>query len=133
MVTHEHRIRVIYGDTDMMGIVYYANYLRFFEAGRTELLRFLAFSYRDFEASGYAMPVVEAQVRYRASATYDDLLTLHTSVTEVRASSVRIEYRLIRETDDRLICTGMTRHACLSSNGQVVRWPEVFTEKFNGS
>jgi len=133
VVHNEHRFRVIYGDTDMMGIVYYANYLRYFEAGRTELLRSLDFSYRLFEEAGYAMPVVEANVRYRAPSTYDDLLCLETSVSEVRASSVKIEYRLVRDEDELLICTGMTRHACLSDKGQVIRWPEMFTEKVSGS
>jgi acyl-CoA thioester hydrolase len=132
-ITNEHRIRVIYGDTDMMGIVYYANYLRYFEAGRTELLRQLEISYRAFEQDGYGIPVVEASIRYRASATYDDLLLLQTTIAQIGASSLKIQYRLMRESDNTLICTGETRHACLTKAGKIARWPGMIRERLNGS
>ena len=132
-ITNVHPIRVIYGDTDMMGIVYYANYLRYFEAGRTELLRQLNISYKAFEDEGYAMPVAEASIRYRASATYDDLLSLETRILKMGGSSLKISYSLTRESDDALICTGETRHACVMKAGKVVRWPNWIREKLDGS
>ena len=123
MKSHKHSFRVIYGDTDMMGIVYYANYLRYFEAGRSEIMRALGIPYRRFEDEGFAMPVIEAHVKYRAPSTYDDLLTLETRITEVKRSSLWIEYSLVRDDDEVLIATGQTRHACLGPSGRVSRFP----------
>jgi acyl-CoA thioester hydrolase len=129
MLSNVHRFRPIYGDTDMMGVVYYANYFRYFEAGRTEFLRALGFQYQEFEKSGFALPVVSASARYHSPARYDDDLTLETTLTEVRFSTVRMTYRLERVTDHCLIASGETRHACLGPDGRVVRLPEAFTNK----
>ena len=131
--SNQHTFRVIYGDTDMMGIVYYANYLRYFEAGRSELMRALDIPYRAFEEKGFAMPVVEASVRYRAPATYDDLLTLDTRIKQVRRSSIRIDYELVRDVDSVLIATGETRHACLGPDGRLARFPSDILETLDGS
>ena len=128
-----HSLRVIYGDTDMMGVVYYANYLRYFEAARTEVLREQDLSYREFEETGYAMPVAEASVRYHASATYDDLLHVETRIDKIGGSSIVLSYRIIRDSDKVELCTGMTRHACVDQSGKVVKWPSWFKEKLNGS
>jgi acyl-CoA thioester hydrolase len=116
------QLRVIYGDTDQMGVVYYANYLRFFEAGRSEFIRAKGLTYRDFEA-GYALqlPVTEASVRYQQPARYDDLLRLETSLEEIRRASVTFAYRLLR--DDVLLATGRTVHACVDPGGKVRRLP----------
>jgi acyl-CoA thioester hydrolase len=92
------KLRVIYGDTDQMGVVYYANYLRFFEAGRNEFIRAKGLRYRDFEeAFGLRLPVAEASVSYKLPARYDDLLDVEVSLAEVRRASARFEYRLVRE------------------------------------
>ena len=106
-----------------MGVVYYANYLRFFEAGRTELLRALPIPYREIEDDGYFLPVSRAEVRYHAPAKYDDPLMLETELAEVRRASLQINYRLIREGDDVLIATGTTEHACLGPGARVTRLP----------
>jgi acyl-CoA thioester hydrolase len=119
----ETRIRVIYGDTDQMGVVYYANYLRFFEAGRTEFLRAKGMTYRDFEQrSRLQLPVVEASVSYKQPARYDDLLTVETALAEVRRASARFGYRVLRGED--LIATGHTVHACVGLDGKVQRMPQ---------
>jgi acyl-CoA thioester hydrolase len=124
----ETRIRVIYGDTDQMGVVYYANYLRFFEAGRTEFLRAKGMSYRDFEErSRLQLPVVEAQVSYRLPARYDDLLAVETALTEVRRASARFGYRVLRGGD--LIATGHTVHACVGPDGKLQRMPRDLLER----
>ena len=116
------QIRVIYGDTDQAGIVYYANYLRYFEAGRTEFLRAKRLRYRDVEASfRLRLPVVEAEVRYRAPALYEDLLTVETSLTEAGRASLGFGYRVHRE--GTLVATGQTRHACVDLDGAVQRLP----------
>ncbi|MEQ9499015.1 MAG: thioesterase family protein [Deltaproteobacteria bacterium] len=129
MRRHVHRFRPIYGDTDMMGVVYYANYFRFFEAGRTEFLRAAGFEYRMFEDRGYGLPVASASAKYHAPSKYDDPLALTIEIAEVRYGSLRITYRLVRESDDTLIATGETMHACVGPSGRVVRIPDDFRSK----
>jgi acyl-CoA thioester hydrolase len=116
-------LRVIYGDTDQMGIVYYANYLRFFEAGRNEFIRAKGLRYRDFEAAyQLRLPVTEANVRYLQPARYDDLLRIETSLEETRRASAAFGYRLLRE-DGQLLVTGRTVHACVDLTGKICRLP----------
>ncbi len=129
MRTHQHQFRPIYGDTDMMGIIYYGNYLRFFEAGRTEFMRAAGLPYAEVEAKGFTLPVVEAKVRYRAPAHYDELLTLDVTIDKMRLGTVHFTYRLVRESDGTLICTGSTRHACLGKDGKVCRIPEDVADR----
>ena len=129
MLSHRHTFRPIYGDTDMMGVVYYANYFRYFEAGRTEFLRAVGFRYKEFEKNGFALPVVSASARYHAPARYDDELALETTLSEVRFSTVRMTYRLTLVSDASLIATGETRHACLGPDGRVVRLPQEFLDR----
>jgi acyl-CoA thioester hydrolase len=109
----------------MMGVVYYANYLRYFEAGRNELLRAAGVEYKGLEADGYILPVASASAKYLASARYDDELELETRVEQLRFGSVRMSYALRRPADDALIATGETLHACLNRAGRVVRLPDA--------
>ncbi len=121
------QLRVIYGDTDQMGVVYYANYLRWFEAGRNEYLRAQGARYRDLERdTGLMLPVVEATVRYRHPARYDDLVRVETRVTEIRRASVRFGYRVVREEDERLLAEGHTIHACIDGDHKPVRLPDSY-------
>ena len=129
MFANKHRFRVIYGDTDMAGVVYYGNYLRFFEAGRNELLRAAGLRYKKIQETGCTLPVTAVEVKYRAPARYDDELTLETKVEEVRNVSLRISYRLVREADDALIATGETTHACVDRDGKVARLPAEVKER----
>jgi acyl-CoA thioester hydrolase len=116
-------IRVIYGDTDQMGVVYYANYLRYFEAGRNEFLRAHGARYRDLEARHrMLLPVVDAQISYKSPARYDDLLVVETLITRVGRASVRFEYRVLRE--EALLVTGHTLHACVGHDGNVTALPQ---------
>jgi acyl-CoA thioester hydrolase len=123
--SHRHSFRVIYGDTDTMGVVYYANYLRYFEAGRNEILRAMGIRYREMEQMGFMLPVAEASIKYRTPAHYDDELELETAIAEVRHASVRIAYRLFRKSDDALVATGETMHACMTKDGRVTRLPNL--------
>ena len=120
----EARVRVIYGDTDQMGFVYYANYFRYFEFARSEFFRARGGSYRELEREGRFLPVVEASCSYKAAARYDDLLLIRTEVSELRRASLTFEYQLVREGDERLLCTGKTVHACIGPDGKPVRIPE---------
>ena len=118
-------IRVIYGDTDQMGVVYYANYLRWFEAGRTEFLRAKGLSYSEFESrEKLILPVAEAGVNYLQPARYDDLVAVETSLVLARRASARFEYAVKRGDD--LLATGFTVHACVDGNGRIRRLPEDF-------
>jgi acyl-CoA thioester hydrolase len=115
-------IRVIYGDTDQMGVVYYANYLRYFEAARNEFIRAKGLRYRDFEARfSLRLPVSEARVAYRAPALYDDLLRVEIALAGLRRASARFEYRVLREAE--VLATGATVHACVDLAGRVRRLP----------
>jgi acyl-CoA thioester hydrolase len=86
----QHKLRVRYQETDQMGVVYHANYLNWFEIGRTELIRELGYSYRDIEAKGLLLPVIEATMKFSKPARYDDLITIYTKV--VHFTHVRIEF-----------------------------------------
>jgi acyl-CoA thioester hydrolase len=119
----EARLRVVYGDTDQMGVVYYANYLRYFELGRSEYIRARGRSYRDVEREGFRLPVVEAHATYRAPARYDDLLLIRTRVQQLRRASMTFSYEILREGDPDVLCTGHTVHACLGAGGRPVRFP----------
>jgi acyl-CoA thioester hydrolase len=120
------RVRVIFGDTDQMGMVYYATYLRFFEIGRNEYLRQVGAPYRAFEeAHGLRLPVVEAHARYHAFARYDDEVVIAAAVEPRRAASVRFVYDLRRAGDGARLVTGWTVHACINREGRVVRIPSA--------
>lgn len=126
-----HRIecRVLYGDTDSGGVVYYGNYLRFFEAGRTEILRAHGTSYRELEERGYILPVVECHTRYKASARYDDLLVVETSISEVRKMACRFNHRISRAVDGRFLVKGYTLNACITREGKLTNFPDYFLAK----
>jgi acyl-CoA thioester hydrolase len=127
------RLRVIYGDTDQMGMVYYGNYLRYFEVARNEYLRLLRFPYRAFEEThGLRLPVVEATVRYRRPARYDDELALSATVPEVGGASARFVYEIRRLPDGELLVEGHTVHACIDAAGKVSRIPAPLRGALSG-
>jgi acyl-CoA thioester hydrolase len=119
-------VRVIYGDTDQMGVVYYGNYLRYFEVGRCEWLRAHGHTYREFEAGGHLLPVIEAQLRYRAPARYDDLLAIEVRPTVARSASVKFSYAVRR--GEELLVEGHTTHACVGRDGKPRRFPAAIAE-----
>jgi acyl-CoA thioester hydrolase len=123
MLKHATTYRVIYGDTDQMGVVYYANYLRFFEMGRAAMFRHLGLSYREIEQQGYVLPVSEAFCKYQASAHYDDVVTIETSLDTSIRGGMKFNYTILREADGAPLATGHTKHACMTSEGRVVRPP----------
>jgi acyl-CoA thioester hydrolase len=115
-------IRVIYGDTDQMGVVYYGNYLRFFEAARNEWLRAKGARWRDIEAEhGVYLPVVEAKLSYKRPARYDDIITVETRLGDLGMVSLRFDYRVVRGED--LLVLGHTNHACVSQAGDIREFP----------
>ena len=118
------RVRVRYAETDKMGVVYYANYLVWFEVGRTDLLRESGWDYREMEKEGYALPVIEAHCAYREPAKYDDMLEVRTSGTLLSPVRVKFTYEIVRAADTAVLATGTTIHATLDRTGRPCRLPE---------
>jgi len=122
MAPLRHEVRVIFGDTDQMGVVYYANYLRYFEGARAAYWRGLGRSYKDLDAWGVALPVVEAHCHYKRPARYEDLLGVEVWVSELGGASLRFAYRIYR--GDELLADGNTRHAVVGPDGRPRRLPD---------
>jgi acyl-CoA thioester hydrolase len=127
---HESVVRVRYAETDKMGIVYYANYLIWFEIGRTDFCRARGFAYRDMEENDDAFLVVaESYCRYKAPAYYDDELLVRTHITELRRRSLRFGYEIVRASDDQVIAEGETGHVITDSTGRVRSIPEGYAQR----
>ena len=124
VVRRTTRVRVRYAETDRMGVVYYANYLVWFEVGRTEWLRDTGWSYREMERDGISLPVVEAHCQYLQPARYDDELEIATWAILVTAVRVRFDYEVTRAADAMVSAVGHTVHAALGVNGKPCRLPE---------
>jgi acyl-CoA thioester hydrolase len=123
MVSGEITVRVRYAETDRMGLLHHANYLVYFEQGRTELLRQHGLTYKDVEDQGFLLVLTKLEVRYRSPARYDDLLTLRTTV--VRTTAVRIDHRYELFRDGVLLAEGSSTLACVDRNGRVQVLPEI--------
>lgn len=120
--------RVSYGETDCMGVMYYAEYLHLFERGRSEFIRQRGISYAEVEKKGVIIPVREAQCRYRSPCHYDDLVYIHTGVSEVGRASFWFIYQIWDENKTRLLADGKTQHALVDSAGHPIRMPDWFRE-----
>ncbi len=116
-------VRVRYAETDQMGVVYYANYLVWFEVGRTDLLRASGWNYREMETEGYSLPVIEAHCAYRESAKYDDEIEVRTTGEMLSPVRVQFSYEVVRVADAATLATGTTVHATLDSAGRPCRMP----------
>ena len=128
---HETAIRVRYAETDKMGIVHHANYLVWFEAGRSELCRSRGFSYKDMEADGLLMLVAESYLRYKAPAFYEDDLLIRTKIAEIRSRSIRFVYEVYRPADDTLLAEGETIHLVTDTDKRVRLIPEIYKAKLS--
>lgn len=122
MLTGEIQVRVRYAETDRMGLLHHANYLVYFEQGRTELLRQTGRSYKDVEDQGFFLVLAKVEVRYRQPARYDDVLTLRTIVT--RTTPARIEHRYEVLRDAQLLAEGSSTLACVDRTGKLQTMPE---------
>jgi len=123
----ETEVRVRYAETDQMGIAHHANYLIWFEAGRSDLCRARGFSYKDMEEQENALMVVaESYVRYKSPAFYEDILSIRTAISEVRSRSIRFSYEIYRESDNALIAEGETLHLVTDKDQRVRTIPEVY-------
>lgn len=122
------KYRVIYGDTDKMGVVYYANYLRFFEAARNDLLRSIGTPYKEMEEQGYFLPIKEVKVEYKKPIYYDDEIEIETKLAKISGPTVEIVHKITKSGE--VMTEGKTLHYFVDSAFKVVRPPNWFTEKF---
>jgi len=130
MPTSVSTLRVRYAETDKMGVVYYANYLVWFEVGRADLLRSLGWSYREMELAGVSLPVIEAQCTYQRPARYDDEIEIRTAGRMLSPVRMEFEYEVIRRQDAAIAATGKTVHAALDRSGRPCRLPARVREVF---
>jgi len=123
-------VRVRYAETDRMGVAYYANYLVWFEVARTDWLRAAGVSYRDVEASGIILPVIEAHCEYRQSARYDDELEIRTRGELLSLVRLKFSYEVVRRSDGETAAIGHTVHAATDTTGRPRRLPERVRDLF---
>jgi acyl-CoA thioester hydrolase len=121
MIQSRIEVTVRYAETDMMGVVYHANFLPWFEIGRTTLLREIGLPYRRLEEDGYRLPVLEVEAKFHRPAVYDDALVVITTLRERPILRIRLEYEVFRGKE--LLATGRTTHAFVNCSGRPVRPP----------
>jgi len=119
----ETSLRVRYSETDQMGIVYHANYVVWFEIGRTEWCRAAGLPYRSIEDAGLLILVTAVQAKYRRSARYDDAILVRTRMTELSPRGCAFGYEIL-DTEGRVLAEGGTRHVFADSSGRPRRAPE---------
>src|SRR4029450_6877541 len=125
------RVRVRYAETDTMGVVYYANYLIWFEVGRTDLLRRTGWSYREMELEGFSLPVIEAHCTYKQPARYDDEVEIRTTGELLTPVRLRFDYEVARAADNTPRVPGHPVHASLDRSGRPCRLPDRARELFS--
>ena len=120
--------RVIYGDTDAMGVAYHANYLRWSEMGRTELLREIGFPYSEIERFPVWLPLTHAHVEYKKPCRYDDAIVIYTQITELGFVSMLLNYEIKDKETGELLVSGYTRHGITDNNLKPAKLKKVYPE-----
>jgi acyl-CoA thioester hydrolase len=123
-------LRVRYAETDKMGVVYYANYLVWFEVARADLLRSLGWSYREMEVAGVSLPVIEAHCEYLRPARYDDEIAIRTEGRMLSPVRMEFQYEVVKVEDQTIAAAGRTVHAALDASGKPCRLPARVREVF---
>jgi acyl-CoA thioester hydrolase len=119
---YETKIRVRYKDTDRLGVVYYGNYLTFFEVGRAEFMRALGYPYSRLESEGYSLVVIEAFAKYHGNVGYDATVTVKTMISDMSGARMRFDYE-VRSEKESLVVSGYTLHGCINSKSKPSRIP----------
>lgn len=120
-IIHTTQIRVRYSETDQMGVVYHANYLNWFEVGRTEFFRGVGVSYRDLEQKGLMLPIADATISFKQPALYDDLVEIHTWIADLSPVRLEYAYEIYRTSDDQLLVVGRTKHVFTNTSLKPIR------------
>lgn len=116
-----HTFRVRYAETDAMGLAHHSSYVIWMEAGRTEYMRAHGFTYRELEAMGVMMPVLELNLRYKQASYYDDELRVTTWVGELSRVRLVLNYTIVRLSDEQLLAEGSTMHTFVGRDGRPIR------------
>ncbi|MGR7814648.1 acyl-CoA thioesterase [Lacinutrix undariae] len=125
----EVEIRVRYGETDQMGVVYHGNYIPYIEIGRTEWLRKLGTSYKEMEENGVMLPVVAINLRYRKSAVYDEVIKIETILKKIPTASIEFEF-IISNSKGEVLTTGNSILAFIDAKtNRPMRCPKYILEK----
>ena len=120
LIWHRCQYRTLYADTDRSEVVYHSNYLRYFEFGRTSLMRDLAYPYKEIEAGGYVYPVFDLGISFYQPLYYDDVMYIHTRPAHLERVRLRFDYVITHAEKGHLICTGFTKHCAMNLNGNQV-------------
>lgn len=130
MKKYETEVRVIFGDTDAMGVVYHANYIKWFEVGRNELMREMGYPYMNLEGQGIWLPIVSVSCEYKAPARYDDVLLITTTIESLKSASIEISYEIFRKTDGKLLVKGKTKQGITDINMKPIRLSKACPELY---
>lgn len=125
------KIRVIYADTDALGIVYHTNYIKWFEVGRGELMRELGVPYSQIENMGYYLPLTEVNCHYLHPARYDQIVLIETQIIFMTRASIKFKFLIWDEKQEKTLAEGESVHACINKQGKIVRIPREITEKID--
>jgi acyl-CoA thioester hydrolase len=128
----ETEVHVRYAETDAMGVVHHASYLVYFEEGRSHYMRELGSNYAEIEASGYRLPVTEANLRYSEGIKYGDVVIIRTWLEVARSRQLQFAYELLSANTGRKVVSGYTRHVWTDSAGRVTRAPESWSRRLTG-
>lgn len=124
-------VRVRYGETDQMGIVYHGNYYTWFEVGRSTYFRNLDYSYKRLEEENLLLPVLEASCKYIRAAKYDDEVIIRTRISEFKGIRMTFEYKVIRKIDNVLLATGFTKHGIVNKELKPVKLRSTNIDIYN--
>ncbi len=127
---HREQYRVLYADTDKAGVVYHANYLKYFEAGRAGLIRVSGHTYKDFEATGMFHPIVDLRVQFECHAGYDDLLSVYARPREIAPVKFGYDYIVRDDRTQTLVVHGYTIHCCIDEEKKVLEVDPVTKAMF---
>lgn len=117
LIWHRATYRTLYADTDRSQVVYHANYLRFFEFGRTSLMRDAAYPYKEIEENGFVYPIVDLRIGFFSPLYYDDLMFIHTRPTQLERVRLQFDYLITQAEKGQIICIGFTKHCALNASG----------------
>jgi acyl-CoA thioester hydrolase len=125
------KVRVLFADTDAMGVVYHTNYIRWFEMGRNEFMRQLGVPYTEVGKLSLNLPLINVSCEYLKFAVYDQLLTIETEFAYISKATVRFNSKIWDENRENLLVEGYTIHACINNEGKLRRIPKLLLELTN--
>lgn len=131
MLNNLTKIRVIYADTDAMGIVYHTNYIKWFEIGRNEFLRQAGLQYSEIESRGFYLPLTTVHCQYLIPAKYDQVLIIETIIDYIKRATAKFNYHIWDDQMKKILVEGYSIHACTNAEGKVRRMPQVILDLKN--